>query len=208
TNLRFLRWLVREPVVQAGEARTDTLDRIWPPDDWAERVAIPDEAWQEAAAALIGDGRAWMGGWRLNASPALRVAADGQTRSVVPGSGAGPGFAAILVDDTVHLDLAGRSVGFTLAPAPDVDAAARAAVTHGAASAIGPVDLVAPMPGAVVRVHVEVVAAVAPGDPVVTLEAMKMEHVVAAESSGRVGDVRVRAGDQVARRQLPATIEP
>ena len=208
TNLRFLRWLVREPVVQAGEARTDTLDRIWPPDDWAERVAIPDEAWQEAAAALIGDGRAWMGGWRLNASPALRVAADGQTRSVVPGGGAGPGFAAILVDDTVHLDLAGRSVGFTLAPAPDVDAAARAAVTHGATSAIGPVDLVAPMPGAVVRVHVEVGAAVAPGDPVVTLEAMKMEHVVAAEFSGRVGDVRVRAGDQVARRQLLATIEP
>ena len=35
TNLRFLRWLVRQPVVLDGEARTDTLDRIWPPDDWA-----------------------------------------------------------------------------------------------------------------------------------------------------------------------------
>jgi acetyl-CoA/propionyl-CoA carboxylase biotin carboxyl carrier protein len=35
TNLRFLRWLVRQPVVLAGDARTDTLDRIWPPDDWA-----------------------------------------------------------------------------------------------------------------------------------------------------------------------------
>src|SRR5206468_4250143 len=43
TNLRFLRWLVREPVVQAGDARTDTLDRIWPPDDWAARTEIPDE---------------------------------------------------------------------------------------------------------------------------------------------------------------------
>ena len=52
TNLRFLRWLVRQPVVLAGEARTDTLDRIWPPDDWAERAAIPDDAWQAAAAAL------------------------------------------------------------------------------------------------------------------------------------------------------------
>ena len=41
TNLRFLRWLVRQPVVLAGEARTDTLDRIWPPDDWAERSADP-----------------------------------------------------------------------------------------------------------------------------------------------------------------------
>ena len=45
TNLRFLRWLVRQPVVRDGEARTDTLDRIWPPDDWAERAAIPAEAW-------------------------------------------------------------------------------------------------------------------------------------------------------------------
>ena len=34
TNLRFLRWLVREPVIRDGQARTDTLDRIWPPDDW------------------------------------------------------------------------------------------------------------------------------------------------------------------------------
>ena len=43
TNLRFLRWLVRQPVVLDGDVRTDTLDRIWPPDDWAERTAIPAE---------------------------------------------------------------------------------------------------------------------------------------------------------------------
>src|SRR4029079_6649496 len=41
TNLRFLRWLVRQPVVRTGEARTDTLDRIWPPDDWPQATAIP-----------------------------------------------------------------------------------------------------------------------------------------------------------------------
>ncbi|TMD27747.1 MAG: helix-turn-helix domain-containing protein, partial [Chloroflexi bacterium] len=39
TNLRFLRWLVREPAVLEGQARIDTLDRIWPPDDWADRTA-------------------------------------------------------------------------------------------------------------------------------------------------------------------------
>ena len=54
TNLRFLRWLVREPVVRDGEARIDTLERIWPPDDWAERTALPDEAWAAAAVALAG----------------------------------------------------------------------------------------------------------------------------------------------------------
>ena len=37
TNLRFLRWLVREPASATAQARIDTLDRIWPPDDWAAR---------------------------------------------------------------------------------------------------------------------------------------------------------------------------
>ena len=53
TNLRFLRWLVRQPVVLAGDVRTDTLDRIWPPDDWASEAAIPADAWAAAAAALL-----------------------------------------------------------------------------------------------------------------------------------------------------------
>ena len=55
TNLRFLRWLVREPVVRDGEARIDTLERIWPPDDWAERDPLPDEAWAAAAVALAAE---------------------------------------------------------------------------------------------------------------------------------------------------------
>ena len=90
TNLRFLRWLVRQPVVRAGEARTDTLDRIWPPDDWLERTAIPDEAWA-TAASLLTDGvdadDVWAGGWRLNASRTVRVAADGPAADGRPGGG-------------------------------------------------------------------------------------------------------------------------
>ena len=57
TNLRFLRWLVRQPVVREGAARIDTLDRIWPPDDWADRAAIPDVAWATAARAARRDRR-------------------------------------------------------------------------------------------------------------------------------------------------------
>ena len=116
-------------------------------------------------------------------------------------------FPAIRVGDTVHLDLAGRSVAFTLAPPPDVDAAARAAVAHGVAGATGPTEVVAPMPGAVIRVHTAPGQAVEPGDPVVTLEAMKMEHVVAATVAGHIGEVRVSPADQVVRGQLLAIIE-
>jgi biotin carboxyl carrier protein len=112
------------------------------------------------------------------------------------------------VGEAVHLDLAGRSTTFRLARPPDVDAAARAAASHGAVGSSGPVDVVAPMPGSVLRVHVGPDAAVGAGDPVVTLEAMKMEHVVAAPIQGRVGEIRVRPADQVTRGQLLAIIEP
>ena len=56
TNLRFLRWLVRQPVVRQGAARTDVLTRIWPPDDWSEHTAIPDAAWTVAADLLLAGG--------------------------------------------------------------------------------------------------------------------------------------------------------
>ena len=214
TNLRFLRWLVRQPVVRTGDARTDTLDRIWPPDDWGEAVTIPDDAWSVAATRLLEDLRPsdpWAGGWRVNARPSVTLEAEGATRSVEVGVSVSPAplaMDAVRAGDSVFLDLAGRSTAFRLARPPDVDAAARAAVAHGAAGATGPAEIVAPMPGSVIRVHAGIGQAVSAGDPVVTLEAMKMEHVVAAPRPGRVVDIRVRAADQVARGQLLAIIDP
>jgi biotin carboxyl carrier protein len=108
--------------------------------------------------------------------------------------------------DVVHVDVGGRSVAFRLAPPPDVDRAARRASEHqsGGSSA----QLVAPMPGSVLAVHAKPDAIVEAGDPVVTLEAMKMEHVVAAPAAGRVAELLVRPGDLVTRGQSLATIEP
>ena len=203
TNLRFLRWLVREPAVLSGRARIDTLERIWPPDDWLIRAAIPDEAWS-AAGRLLG------GGWRLNGPSTIRLAAEGAERTValdvMPDSIAAEPIAAMSAAGHVaHLDLGGRSVAFRVAPPPDVDRAARAAAAHSHAG--GSAELIAPMPGSVVSVHVAAGDSVTAGDPVVTLEAMKMEHVVAAPVSGRVADVDVTAGDQVSRGQRLGAIE-
>jgi acyl-CoA carboxylase subunit alpha len=58
-------------------------------------------------------------------------------------------------------------------------------------------SLVAPMPGAVVRVGVEPGDDVAAGQALVVVEAMKMEHTIAAPHAGRVAEVRVRPGEQV-----------
>ncbi len=217
TNLRFLRWLVRQPAVVEGEARIDTLARIWPPSELAEQTRIPDDAWRTAARALLGEPPgepgtrstdSWAGAWRLNAPTTARLATDTEERQITLESGppSGRPHASVTAGDTVHVDIDSRSVPFRLAPPPDVDRAARsAAAQHGALA-----QVIAPMPGAVIAVHVAAGAdqAVEAGDPIVTLEAMKMEHVVTAPVRGSVRELRVRPGDQVARGQLLAVVEP
>ena len=206
TNLRFLRWLVRQPVVRAGEARIDTLDRIWPPDGWASATAIPDEVWQAGARELTSTADMpdpWSAPWRLNGPATVAVESQGERRTVRLAN-PGPGPAVARDGDVVHLDVEGRSVEFRIAPPPDVDRAAQLAAGAGAA---GRADLTAPMPGAVLRVHAAAGDVVDAGAPIVTLEAMKMEHVVAAPVAGRIGDVLVATADQVSRGQLLATIE-
>ena len=209
TNLRFLRWLVRQQAVRDGQMRIDTLGRIWPPDDWSSRAAIPDEAWRAAGRALAGDG--WLGGWRLNGPARVRLTADDEGRTVDvdgrPAEGAAPDVVVVPHAEgaIAHVDVAGRSVPIRLAPAPDVDRAARAATAHHGA---GPAEILAPMPGSILAVHATPGGAVAAGDPVVTLEAMKMEHAVTAPIAGRIAELRARAGDQVARGDVLAMVEP
>ncbi|MEV4639936.1 biotin carboxylase N-terminal domain-containing protein [Actinoplanes sp. NPDC049548] len=59
--------------------------------------------------------------------------------------------------------------------------------------------LIAPMPGTVVRVDVQVGDIVTAGQPLLRLEAMKMEHVVHAPEAGTVAELPVRVGQQVAQ---------
>ena len=202
TNLRFLRWLVRRPEVVRGEARIDTLDGAWRPGEGSAAIpAIPDAAWTEAARLLDA------GGWRLNGPPRARLVADDGTERWVAATGdaAGPPIASARDDPAIHLDLEGRSVAFRVAAPPDVDRAAQAAAEH--AHGGGASTVIAPMPGAVLAVHVALGDAVMAGDPVVTLEAMKMEHVVVAPWAGRIAGLGVRVGDHVTRGATLAAID-
>ncbi|AKS36192.1 acetyl/propionyl/methylcrotonyl-CoA carboxylase subunit alpha [Mycolicibacterium goodii] len=67
-------------------------------------------------------------------------------------------------------------------------------------------SLLAPMPGAVVRVEVSEDDEVRLGDTIVVLEAMKMEHTVRAPSDGVVVSIAVRPGDQVDSGQVLAVV--
>ena len=68
-------------------------------------------------------------------------------------------------------------------------------------------SLLAPMPGSVVKVLVEQGQQVAAGDPVLVLEAMKMQHTVSAPTDGVVTQLGVAPGQQVAAGEVMAVVE-
>jgi biotin carboxyl carrier protein len=68
-------------------------------------------------------------------------------------------------------------------------------------------SLLAPMPGSVLRVLAEAGEAVTAGKALVVLEAMKMEHTVAAPIDGVVSEMRVSPGDQVETGQVLAVVD-
>jgi 3-methylcrotonyl-CoA carboxylase alpha subunit len=67
--------------------------------------------------------------------------------------------------------------------------------------------IAAPMPGAVVAVLVEEGQAVEKNQPLMVIEAMKMEHTLRAPSAGKVAKLKVSKGDQVAEGAELATLE-
>jgi biotin carboxyl carrier protein len=66
-----------------------------------------------------------------------------------------------------------------------------------AAGRDGPQSIVAPMPGKIVRVLVETGEAVHMRQPLVVMEAMKMENELRASRDGTVAEIRVREGTSV-----------
>ncbi len=95
---------------------------------------------------------------------------------------------------TAFVDVEGQSVEFSLALPPTIEEAAR----HAAAES-GSALLRAPMPGRVIGIPRAEGASVREHEPVVVIEAMKMEHAVVAPLSGTVTRLAVRVGEQVQR---------
>jgi 3-methylcrotonyl-CoA carboxylase alpha subunit len=99
--------------------------------------------------------------------------------------------------DTLHVFHAG---GHWLLDIYDPLAAAEA---HEGASG----GLTAPMPGKVAAVHVKAGDAVRAGQPLVVVEAMKMEHTIHAAAAGKVTEIRFRTGDQVREGEVLVALE-
>jgi propionyl-CoA carboxylase alpha chain len=69
-------------------------------------------------------------------------------------------------------------------------------------------SLLAPMPATVVAVRVAVGDEMTSGQPVLVLEAMKMQHTITSPIDGVVTDVQVQVGDQVTAGDVLAVVEP
>ena len=199
TNLRYLRWLARTDAFDAGEMRTDTLEDL-------EGPAAPTPSadhWRAAARALADrlPAGAWGGGWRLNASPSVRLASGDEQRTVSL-RGEVPNITVGVDAETAHVDVEGRSMPFTIAPPPSIEDAVRHAVSVESGASV----LMAPMPGRVVAVRTASGASVEAGDTLIVIEAMKMEHSVVAPMPGTVTSLHVVEGQQVQRGELLAEI--
>jgi biotin carboxyl carrier protein len=68
-------------------------------------------------------------------------------------------------------------------------------------------SLVAPMPGNVIRLGAEVGDTVTAGQPLIWLEAMKMEHTITAPADGVLAELNISTGQQVEVGAILARVE-
>ena len=75
-----------------------------------------------------------------------------------------------------------------------------------ASSDMGEGGLTAPMPGTVREVLVKIGQRVREGQPMMVLEAMKMEHQISAPEPGEVSSIYFKEGDRVDMGEVPISI--
>ncbi|MFF5967203.1 biotin carboxylase N-terminal domain-containing protein [Streptomyces collinus] len=219
TNAGFLRRLLAHPSVVSGDMDTGLVERevegLVPTD-------VPEEVYEAAAAvrleALKPEPGGWTdpfsvpSGWRLGGEPKpaafhlrVREALEYTPRGTATVTG---DRVAVTLDGVRHTfhraaDWLGRDGDAWHVRDHDPVAASLTRSAHGGAD-----SLTAPMPGTVTVVKVAVGDEVSAGQSLLVVEAMKMEHVIAAPHAGKVTELDVAPGTTVAMDQVLAVIAP
>jgi acetyl/propionyl-CoA carboxylase alpha subunit len=235
TNRDLLVGILRDDEFLAGGTDTGFLPRhpelVTPGPDDGERVravaaALARQAEHRAEAQVLGG---LPSGWRNVGGPPQTVAYAVGDRTLevtyafrrssldvtvdaeaieVDLLAASPGQVTLLLDGVRRTYGIHRADGETFVDGPDGSTAFRDVPRFADPNAVAHAgSLLAPMPGTVVRVLAETGASVTAGAALVVLEAMKMEHTVAAPVDGVVTRVDVAPGDQVETRQVLAVVE-
>ena len=197
TNAGFLARCLEDPDFLRGEidtgfiaARQDRLTEVAAPSARVLSAAAQGLLSQAPAMASEPSGpwRALMG-FRLNAARQshLRLYRDGN--AIEAPLEEGPLSADVLIDAAGAIVVFEAGEAYAFSGTPPQSATGEGPAGDGA--------VIAPMPGKVVAVAVKVGDAVARGQTLVTLEAMKMEHALVAGFDGAVESISVAAGDQV-----------
>ena len=97
--------------------------------------------------------------------------------------------------------------GFIVFHGGDAYAASRHAPRGAATGAASDGSLRAPMPGKIVATPAKAGDTVTKGQPIIVLEAMKMEHALTAPFDGVVGEIAYAVGDQVGADAVLAKVE-
>ncbi|MFF1907586.1 acetyl/propionyl/methylcrotonyl-CoA carboxylase subunit alpha [Kitasatospora sp. NPDC058218] len=169
------------------------------PSGWRNLPSQPQTKRYAAADATVYDVRYRFGRAGLAAEdhPGTTLVSATPTRVVLDTDGVRSGYDIARYGDRVHLDTpAGATVLTAVERFPDP------------ASQADPGALLAPMPGTVVRTAVAVGDTVTAGQPLLWLEAMKMEHRVTAPADGVLTELRATPGQQVELGTLLAVVQP
>lgn len=235
-NIEFLRFLLADERVQAGDLDTALLDErvadfvpLPAPDD----VLAAGGLYRQWALDRRAAGNPWAvpTGWRVGGAPApVRTEMQTPLRSETVSVWGPPDAARVQVGtgeiQTASVQVDGARMDATLDGvrreylwaeadrhlwiADDRGAwHLREAEEHKIHRAAGAqqAEILSPMPGSVIAVQAAAGAEVSEGDVVVVVEAMKMEHSLSAPISGRV-ELLVSVGDQVTVDQVLARLVP
>jgi 3-methylcrotonyl-CoA carboxylase alpha subunit len=228
TNLGFLARLVRQGDFAAGRVDTGLIERD------LDALTRPREVSGVALAVAALAAGGWLaaegplGGFTLWSPLArtVRLEAGGEARAVRvealgPGRYRVDGRDVVVIgwaDGELAVVIEGAALRFGIAVAgssvtvfdgaealvvgvPDPLAVAGEAAAHGD-------DLLAPMPGLVKHLDAAAGRAVARGERLVVLEAMKMEHALLAPRDGVIAEVMVAEGAQVTDGTVILRLEP
>jgi 3-methylcrotonyl-CoA carboxylase alpha subunit len=204
--------------VLLGAAALDILDR----EERAAQTTRPANPWQTVGAWRAGGGSATLrlhhgphtyrlttshnagGSWTIDLGAAVTtvtIARRGPhtillregTRTIL--------LRGLVTPEGLLLAWQGRAYRLTKPAPPTVEATATVA------SASGSGTLTAPMPGKIIKLHVAAGDHVAANQPLLVLEAMKMEHTIAAPHAGTVRRLPYPLGATVAAGAILAEID-
>ena len=210
TNAGFLYECLDRAEFASGSVDTGLIARA---GDALLPVATPSQTAIDAAARRYRfDWLDWSGldlaeqarrhgqfGFRLNAAAreAVTLYAPGPVEGSTEGYDASRGSASTMIPEgEILVTERGETWLFTIR-----------ANTTGAAGTAASGAILSPMPGRIIAVAVAAGDAVAKGDRLVTLEAMKMEHSLVAPFDGTIAELTATEGEQVSEGTVLVRVE-